>query len=109
MKSEDEAAPPENDTDRSSSNVLSLLLISFAALTFVESYGELVKPKHEHVHDCKSSKFLIRAMCTIDDEMSPTRCHGMLSNSTMIVTWLSLSIGFGRKDCGLSLLGMSNY
>ena len=69
-------------------NMLSLLLISFAAVTFVESYGELVKPKHEHVHDCKSSKFLIRAMCTIDDEMSPTRCHGMLSNSTMIVTWL---------------------
>ena len=62
MKSEDEATPPEND--------------------------KLVKPKHEHVHDCKSSKFLIRAMCTIDDEMSPTRCHGMLSNSTMIVTWL---------------------
>ena len=90
MKSEDETAPPENDTDRSSSNMLSLLLISFAAVTFVESYGELVKPKHEHVHDCKSSKFLIRAMCTIDDEMSPTRCHGMLllSNSTMIVTWL---------------------
>ena len=53
MKSEDEATPPENDTDRSSSNVLSLLLISFAAVTFVESYGELVKPKHEHVHDCK--------------------------------------------------------
>ena len=52
MKSEDEGAPPENDTDRSSSNVLlSLLLISFAAVTFVESYGELVKPKHEHVHD----------------------------------------------------------
>ena len=59
-----------------------------AAEMFVESYGELVKPKHEHVLDCKSSKFLIRAMCTIDDEMSPTRCHGMLSNSTMIVTWL---------------------
>ncbi len=82
MKSEDEAAPLENDTDRSCSNVLSLLLISFAAVTFVESYGELVKPKHEHAQDCKSSKFLT------DDEMSPTRCHGMLSNSTMIVTWL---------------------
>ena len=68
MKSEDEAAPPENDTDRSSSNVLSLLLISFAAVTFVESYGELVKPKHERVHDRQSSKFLIRATCTIDDE-----------------------------------------
>jgi hypothetical protein len=86
MKSEDEAAPPENDTDRTSSNVLSLLLISFAAVTFVESYGELVMPKHEHVQDYKSSKFLIRAMRTIDDEMSPTRCHDMLSNCTMIVT-----------------------
>ena len=46
-----------------------------AAEMFVESYGELVKPKHEHVHDRKSSKILIRAMCTIDDEMLPNRCH----------------------------------
>ena len=25
--------------------------LAVAAVMFVESYGELVKPKHEHVHD----------------------------------------------------------
>ena len=28
-----------------------LLLASMLLPSFVESYGELVKPKHEHVHD----------------------------------------------------------
>ena len=50
-----------------------------AAEMFVESYGELVKPKHEHVHDRKSSKILIRAMCTIDDEMLPNICHDIVN------------------------------
>ena len=49
-----------------------------AAEMFVESYGELVKPKHEHVHDCLSRKILIRVMCTIDDEMSPNRYHDVV-------------------------------
>ena len=49
-----------------------------AAVTFVESYGELVKPKHEHVHDFLSRKILIRVMCTIDDEMLPNRYHDIV-------------------------------
>ena len=49
-----------------------------AAVTFVESYGELVKPKHEDVHDCLSRKILIRVMCTIDDEMLPNRYHDIV-------------------------------
>ena len=52
--------------------------LAVAAVMFVESYGELVKPKHEHVHDRLSRKILIRVMCAIVDEMLPNRYHDIV-------------------------------